>query len=200
MGPSSHESLQQELRSGSAEALGPFLELHRSDLLGFLKRITGDHLLTVIALEDLYQEVAASAWSALPKVSGPELDPLPWLFQLARRRVSDAYRFHFGAQRRSQSRVKSIDQGQTNDRFSLQELLVSSITSPSAVVSRNFRLNRVNDALLELGDDVATIVRMRYVDGLSTSEIAGRLNKTDVSVRVMLSRSLKKLTDMLGDG
>jgi len=200
MGPSSHESLQQELRSGSAEALGPFLELHRSDLLGFLKRITGDHLLTVIALEDLYQEVAASAWSALPKVSGPELDPLPWLFQLARRRVSDAYRFHFGAQRRSQFRVKSIDQGQTNDRFSLQELLVSSITSPSAVVSRNFRLNRVNDALLELGDDVATIVRMRYVDGLSTSEIAGRLNKTDVSVRVMLSRSLKKLTDMLGDG
>jgi len=82
----------------------------------------------------------------------------------------------------------------------MQELLVSSITSPSAVVSRNFRLNRVNDALLELGDEVATIVRMRYVDGLSTSEIAGRLNKTDVSVRVMLSRSLKKLTDMLGDG
>jgi RNA polymerase sigma factor (sigma-70 family) len=192
------EALVQRLKGGDASAVGPYLALKRPQLLAFIKKVTGDHLLKVVAIEDLYQEVATSAWSAFPKIANMELDPMAWLFQLTRRRISDAHRFHFGAQRRSQGRVVSIDGEGGDEKMSLQELLVSSITSPSMVVSRNFRLNRVQLALAELGEEISTIIRLRYVDGLSTSEIAERLHKSDVSIRVTLSRSLKKLSDTLG--
>ncbi len=192
------EALVQRLKGGDSSAVGPYLALKRPQLLAFIKKTTGDHLLKVVAIEDLYQEVATSAWSAFPKIANMELDPMAWLFQLTRRRISDAHRFHFGAQRRSQGRVVSIDGEGADERMSLQELLVSSITSPSMVVSRNFRLNRVQLALAELGEEISTIIRLRYVDGLSTSEIAERLHKSDVSIRVTLSRSLKKLSDTLG--
>jgi DNA-directed RNA polymerase specialized sigma24 family protein len=42
-------------------------------------------------------------------------------------------------------------------------------------------------------------MRMRYVDGLATKEIAERLGKSDVAVRVMLSRTVQKLQQLLGD-
>jgi RNA polymerase sigma-70 factor (ECF subfamily) len=37
------------------------------------------------------------------------------------------------------------------------------------------------------------------VDGLATKEIAERLGKSDVAVRVMLSRTVQKLQQLLGD-
>lgn len=191
------ETLVKRLKAGDTSAVGPYLEMKRPQLLAFIKRTTGDHLLKVLAVDDLYQEVATSAWSAFPKIANVELDPMAWLFQLTRRRISDAHRFHFGAQRRSQGRVVSIDADGADEKMSLQELLISSITSPSMAVSRNLRLNRVQLALAELGEDVSTIIRLRYVDGLSTGEIAEKLQKSDVSIRVTLSRSLKKLSDAL---
>lgn len=193
------ESLLLDLRQGKAAALGAYLERHRPEIMAFLGRITGDHLLGLLTLDDLYQEVAASAWAAFPQVSGANLEPLPWLLQLARRRVSDAYRFHFVAQRRARSQLRSLEHNQADGRMSLEELLVSSITSPSDVVSRNIRLNRVDQALQSLGDEIELIVRMRYVDGLSTQEIAQRLDKSDVSIRVTLSRSIKKLAALLAE-
>ena len=39
---------------------------------------------------------------------------------------------------------------------------------------------------------------MRYIENLPSKEIAEQLNKSDVAVRVMLSRSLNKLKDLLG--
>ena len=38
---------------------------------------------------------------------------------------------------------------------------------------------------------------MHYVENLPSKEIARSLNKSDVSVRVMLSRSLNKLREIL---
>jgi RNA polymerase sigma-70 factor (ECF subfamily) len=40
---------------------------------------------------------------------------------------------------------------------------------------------------------------MRYVENLPSKQIADKLGKTDAAVRVMLTRSLKKLQDLLGD-
>jgi DNA-directed RNA polymerase specialized sigma24 family protein len=37
------------------------------------------------------------------------------------------------------------------------------------------------------------------VDGLTTKDIAGRIGKSDVAVRVMLSRTVQKLQQLLGE-
>jgi len=41
-------------------------------------------------------------------------------------------------------------------------------------------------------------IRMRYVEGLATKAIAARLGRSDVSVRVMLSRTIQKLQELFG--
>jgi RNA polymerase sigma-70 factor (ECF subfamily) len=59
------------------------------------------------------------------------------------------------------------------------------------------RLGKMQAAIAELGSEAEQAIRLRYVDGLSTREIAEKLGKTDVAIRVMLSRSIKRLQEML---
>lgn len=192
----STDQLDERIRAGDTTALAQLIEDNRLELLGFIQHISQDRLLKVVPPEDLLQEVATSAITALPRIANPELEPLAWLKQLARRRVVDAYRFHFQAERRAQGRERAA--APTDDsRMGWEQLIVASITSPSEAVSRNMRLGKMQAAIAELGSEAEQAIRLRYVDGLSTREIAEKLGKTDVAIRVMLSRSIKRLQDML---
>lgn len=189
--------LDDQIRGGDTAALAELMERHRAEILGFIQHISQEKLLKVVPAEDLLQEVASSAITALPRIANPELEPLSWIKQLARRRVIDAYRFHFQAERRAQSRQRQASQAD-DSKMGWEQLIVASITSPSEAVSRNHRLAKMQAAISELGTEAEQAIRLRYVDGLSTRQIAEQLGKTDVAIRVMLSRSVKRLQEMLG--
>jgi len=76
---------------------------------------------------------------------------------------------------------------------------VASLTTPSQAFSRNAREARLLEALDKLPEEQRTALRLRYIDDLPSKQIAERLGKTDAAVRVMLTRSLKKLHELLGD-
>jgi RNA polymerase sigma-70 factor (ECF subfamily) len=42
-------------------------------------------------------------------------------------------------------------------------------------------------------------IHLRYVENMPSKDIAERLGKSDAAIRVMLSRAVKKLQDILGD-
>ena len=86
--------------------------------------------------------------------------------------------------------------GTSGDEFI--NMLVNSMTSPSAAFSRNVRHQRLDNALAELPDQQNEALRLRYVENLSTKEIAERLGKSAAAVRVMLTRSVQRLREMLG--
>ena len=73
------------------------------------------------------------------------------------------------------------------------------MTTPSQAFSRNAREARLLEALGKLPDEQRDALRLRYVENLPSKQIAERLGKTDAAVRVMLTRSLKKLHELLGD-
>ncbi|WP_153556521.1 RNA polymerase sigma factor [Roseimaritima sediminicola] len=194
--------LHQQIRAGDVDALGRYLEINRRRLCGFLRTITGDHLLTRIDLDDLVQEVCAAAIAALPSARLQEGDPFGWIQELARRRVVDAHRFYFQAQRRDAGKERSLQgafAGDASKNAGLEALLAASMTSPSAALSNDIRMARMREAIDAMPEEQRQVVRMRFVDGLPTKQIAERLGKTDVSVRVLLSRSLKKLEQQLSD-
>lgn len=193
MGP-----LLERIRSGDCAALAQLLEDHRAELLGFIQHISQEKLLRVVSAEDILQEVASSAITALPRLANDQLEPLSWLKQLARRRVIDAYRFHFQAERRTQARQRYAGGVGDDSNLGWEQLIVASITSPSEAASRNIRLSKMQQAIAQLGEEAATAIRLRYVDGLSTRQIASQMGRSDVSVRVMLSRSIRKLQELLG--
>ncbi len=196
------QRLHQQIREGDVAALGEYLEQNRGRLTGFLKAITGEHLLTRIDLEDLVQEVCTAAITALPTANLNEGDPFGWIQELARRRVVDAHRFYFKAQRREAGKERSLQGALRSDGSQgggLEALLAASMTSPSAAFSNDVRMARMKEAIESMTDEQQQVVRMRYVEGLPTKQIAEKLGKTDVSVRVLLSRSLRKLEEQLSD-
>ena len=72
------------------------------------------------------------------------------------------------------------------------------MTSPTQALSRKGKEARLFEALATLPADQRDALRLRYLEGLSSKEIAARLGKSDGAVRVMLTRSLDRLQHILG--
>ena len=193
--------LVQQIRQRDRESLAVFIEENRSQLAGFIRSITSDRLLSMVELDDLIQDVAAAALKGLETAPLDEYEPIQWLHQVARRRVVDAHRFHFDAKRRDAGRQQSIHAQNEggSDAPGLEQLLAASMTSPSAAMSQDIRLARMQQAIGELSEEQRTVIRMRYVDGLTSKKIAESLGKTDVAIRVLLSRSMRQLEKQLED-
>ena len=190
--------LIDRIKAGDAEALAAYIQLNRERIGGFIRSITGEHLLSVVELDDLIQEVSAAALTGLASAPLEEYAPMQWLQQIARRRVVDAHRFHFDAKRRDAGRKQSIHASDDSAQ-GLEALLAASMTSPSAAMSRDVRMVRMQEAIETLTPEQRDIIRMRYAEGMPTKQIADKLGKTDVAVRVLLSRSMRQLEKQLGD-
>ena len=198
----SDQSLINRVKQRDAEALAAYIDKNRDRLCGFIRSITGDHLLALVEVDDLVQEVSTAALTGLPTAPLDQYEPLQWLQQIARRRVVDAHRFHFDAKRRDANRKQSIHASGNSAQGTspgLEALLAASMTSPSAAVSRDVRMVRMQSAIEGLSEDQKTAIRMRYAEGLPTKEIAEKLGKTDVATRVLLSRSMRQLEKQLED-
>ena len=195
------DEMIQRIKSRDAQALGEYIQHNRDRLTGFIRGITGEHLLSVVEVDDLLQEVSTAAITGLATAPLDQYEPMQWLQQIARRRVVDAHRFHFDAKRRDAGRKQSIhgSSGGDSSAQGLEALLAASMTSPSAAFSRDVRMARMHEAISGLSDDQRDVIRMRYAEGMPTKEIAERVGKTDVAVRVLLSRSMRQLEKKLDD-
>jgi RNA polymerase sigma-70 factor (ECF subfamily) len=196
------DDLVARMRAGDADALARYVELRRPQLLTYIQRQLSDGLRRKVEPEDVLQDATAEAVRALGTIDLSTWDPFSWLCQLAERRIIDAHRRFFGAQKRDASREISINApggGADGSRQGIVNLLVASITSPSQALSRKGREARLLEALKTLPEDQQEALRLRYVENMPSKEIAERLGKKDGAVRVMLTRSLQKLQGILGE-
>jgi RNA polymerase sigma-70 factor (ECF subfamily) len=194
------DPLIERIRQRDAQALGTFLESQRKQLLAFIERNLGPALRRKVEPQDVLQETAVSALRFLPETDLQERDPFGWLCQIAEQRIIDAHRKFFGAQKRAADREVALEaggHGAEGSMAALIDLLVVSMTSPSQAFSRDQREFRLVQALATLPQEQQDALRLRYVDGLPTKEIAQRLGKSDGAIRVMLSRSLNQLQQLL---
>ncbi|MBX3424247.1 MAG: sigma-70 family RNA polymerase sigma factor [Pirellulales bacterium] len=196
---SSHDTtIVARLRSGDETALAEFVETNRPALLAFIRSRTGAHLAKKIEPEDILQDASIEAIRSLEKTPLENWDPLHWLFQIAERKIIDAHRRFFESQKRAASREAALPENSAAG-VGLANLLAASMTTPSEAFSRDQRQLRVLAALDLLPPDQREALRLRYLVGLPSKEIAHKLGKTDGAVRVMLSRSLAKLQEMLAE-
>lgn len=195
--PSHDTELLTRVRSGDSAAIAEFVEANRGPLLGFITSRIGGQLRKKIEPEDILQEASMEAVRSLEKVDLSSRDPLSWLFQICERRIIDAHRRFFASQKRDASREAAVPDG--TEGGGIANLLIASMTSPSEAFSRDQRQLRMLAALDTLPEDQREALRLRYLVGLPSKEIAARLGKTDGAMRVMLSRSLAKLQALLAE-
>jgi RNA polymerase sigma-70 factor, ECF subfamily len=185
------------LRMGDEAALVEFLQTNQSSLLAFIRSRIGTQLQRKIEPEDVLQEASMEAVRTLKQTDLSSWDPLNWLFQICERKIIDAHRRFFASQKRDASREAAIPDG--SQAAGLADLLAASMTTPSDAFSRDQRQLRMLAALDTLPEDQREALRMRYLVGLSSKEIAQKLGKTDGATRVMISRALGKLHEMLAE-
>lgn len=188
----------QVSRFSSSDDLAAFIEAHRRQLLSYVDRNIGPALKSRLEPEDIVQEVIISALAAPEQFNAEGRDPFRLLCQLAEQRIIDAHRHHVGAKKRSASREVSMDApAGGGDGFGFVDLLVASITSPSQAFSHDQKEFRLQQAIADLNDEQKEILRLRFVEGLPTKDIAERMGKSDGAIRVMLTRTVAQLQEVL---
>jgi RNA polymerase sigma-70 factor, ECF subfamily len=191
----------QKIKSGDGEALATYIAQRSPQLLSFIEKRMSDALRRRVEASDILQDLTTSAWQSLPGVEWGDREPFGWLCQQAERRIIDAHRRHFGAQKRSAGREVNLSagghSGSGDEGGGMADLLAASMTSPSGVLSRQQKEFHMLEALESLPEDARDALRMRYVEGLPSKEIAQKLGRTDGAVRVLLTRSLQKLQEIL---
>jgi RNA polymerase sigma-70 factor (ECF subfamily) len=192
-------ALVERVKARELAALADYLVEVRAPLAGFIERQLGAGLRRKVEADDIIQEVSVEAVRSLPEANFDHREPFSWLCQIAEHRIVDAHRRFFGAQKRDAGREVGIGMpGGGTQHGAIIDMLVASMTSPTQALSRKGREARLYDALGSLKDDQREVLRMRYVEGLATKDIAERLGKSDGSIRVMLTRSLDRLQQILG--
>jgi RNA polymerase sigma-70 factor (ECF subfamily) len=194
------DDLADRLRRRDADALAEFLQSHRPQLMAFIERQLGTALRRKVEPDDVFQEASAEAVRALSITDLGDREPFSWLCQIAERRIIDLHRRFFDAQKRDAGREVALGAGGSETgQVGLINMLVASMTTPSKAFSRNARELRLQEALAKLPDQQREALRLRYVESLPSKEIAEKIGKSDAAVRVMLTRSIKKLQELLGD-
>lgn len=192
--------LSKRVQQGDVTALSEFLSRVEHQLMAFIRRRLGDGLKSRVEAEDIYQDTSAEAVRSISPEWPGDKEPFSWLCYIAERRIVDAHRHHFGAQKRDAGREQSLDRKSSGDgEVGLVNLLVKSMTTPSKAFSRNVREARLQSALADLREEQREAIRLKYVEGLGSKEIAAELGKSDAAVRVMLTRTMKQLQEVLGD-
>jgi len=194
-----NDPLIVRVRQHDAAALGEFMTARRPQLLAYIEHQLGPALRRKVEPEDMLQEVSMEAVRSHAGVDLSERDPFGWLCQIAERRIIDAHRKFFGAQKRDAGREVGLGTpGGDTRHAAVIDMLAASMTTASKAFSRSQREIQLLSALGTLPEDQREALRLRYLEGLPSKAIAERLGKTDGAVRVMLTRSLNRLQQILG--
>jgi RNA polymerase sigma-70 factor (ECF subfamily) len=147
---------------------------HYADVLAFAIRRLGDRA----AAEDATSEVFAVAWRRRERVPDP---PLPWLYAVALRVISNQYR--------STRRRRELD---------LRLMREAGVGVPADDPTDSLdRLEAFASAFAELSEPEREVLRLAAWEGLSTRDAARVFGCSSGAFRVRLHRARRKLTKHL---
>jgi RNA polymerase sigma-70 factor, ECF subfamily len=175
------DALVAGLRRGDPDALAQAHRDYGAAVLGFLRRVLGD----AASAEDVHQEVFLEVWRR-----GPSFDPdrsslATWILVIARSRAIDHMRKRV-PEPRDPLAPGGLAAGQMED---------DPESSPDAVVERwgmAMRLGR-------LPEQEGAVLRMRFHEGLSQTEIAERTGVPLGTIKSHMARGLRRLRTMVDE-
>lgn len=192
--------LLKGISEGSVDALASFLDVNQKQLMAFISRRLGDGLRKKVEVEDIFQEVSAECIRTITPEWPGEREPFSWLCHVAERKIVDAHRHHFEAKKRDAGKERALEvRSPGGQEIGMVNMLVKSMTTPSAAFSRNAREVRLQEAIAQLSEDQQKAVRLKYIENKPSKEIAEELGKSDAAVRVMLTRTMKQLHEIMAE-
>lgn len=172
-----HEQARlQRARQFDRTALAAIYDDFHPPLYGYIYRQVGE----VETARDLTAEVFQRFLQALQQGTGPDQNLKAWLYRAAHNVVVDHYR-------RQQHR----------QHLPLHEELASAHDDPAQQTERSLSAAHVRGALQQLTPDQQQVITLKFLEGLSNSEVAAIVQRPVGAVKSLQHRALAALQRQL---
>ena len=168
------------LRAGGGDeaAFRRFYDLTAPTLLAILLRMLKDRF----QAEDVLQDAMVIAWNKATDFDPGKAGARTWITTIARRRALDLLR--------SRKRRDELMQDSAADiRDMLSQSEAASAGPPESAATER----RLAFCFGELNDDAAICIQFAYLDGLTFTEIAARIDRSLGTVKSWIRRGVAKL-------
>ena len=191
--------LVRAIAAGSEDALGALYDRHADGVFAAALRLSSDRQLA----EEVVQETFLALWNRA-ELYDPAAGSLEaWLFTIARNRTVDRLR---AAGRRprlialSSAAAPDEPEGVTLERLAASGEVIGGAQvdpGPELALDRVEIQQALRGALAVMGDEERTVILLAYRNGLTQSEIAGRLGWPLGTVKTRTRRALHQLREAL---
>jgi RNA polymerase sigma-70 factor (ECF subfamily) len=195
------DQLLEQASQGDGAARQQLLVRHRQRLRQMVAVRLDRRVSARVDPSDVVQEALAEADRKLSDYLKQRPIPFyPWLRQIAWERLMKVHRRHLRTHMRSAAREDAgVLALPDESALELARRLIDPGTSPSHNLLREELRARVQAALAELGERDREVLIMRYLEQLSTREIAVALGITEGAVKTRHVRALGRLQGLLAD-
>jgi RNA polymerase sigma-70 factor (ECF subfamily) len=195
------EQLLKRVADGDRAARALLLDRHRMRLRRMIALRLDRRLWARVDPSDVLQETLAQADQKLSDFARrPPLPFYPWLRRLAWERLVQVHRQHIHVQMRSVNREAGPGPPLPDESaLELAGRLAARGSSPSARLRHQELCARLNWALAQVTDADREVLVLRFLEDLSTKEIAAVLRVTEAVVKMRQLRALRRLRGLLGD-
>ncbi len=171
--------LQRVAESGDAEAFLKLFQSYAPRVKSYMIRQGAD----ANTAEELAQETLMTVWRKAALYSGEKGSATTWIFTIARNLRIDRLR--------RETPWQELPDGHDEE--------ASADPSPEELLSQKQRSARVKSALAELPADQHEVVLLSYIEGLSHSEIAERLQLPLGTVKSRMRLAYQKVREAVED-
>jgi RNA polymerase sigma-70 factor, ECF subfamily len=176
------ETTEQELvlqvQEGNAEAFGKIYDLYADRIFRFIKLKVNDQEVA----EDILQDVFLKTWKGCQSLQSNEMNFSAWIYRIASNTVNDYYRKKYRT-----PQMDSID----------EHIDLASNESIEGSLNDQLDLRRIENVFRKLPEQYQQILELRFVQDFTLQETATILGKSNLAVRLLQHRALKKLQSLL---
>jgi RNA polymerase sigma-70 factor (ECF subfamily) len=186
--------LAERAAAGDRAALDELVVRHVDALRAFVRLRVGPELRVRESSSDLVQSVCREILQEAQRFQHPSEGAFKsWLFTTALRKIADRAE-HWRALKREAGRDERLP-SQADDGALLG--FYRSISTPSQHAVAAEERERIERAFEKLTEEQREVIVLARVAGLSRAEIAAQTGRSEGAVRVLLHRSLARLSDLL---
>lgn len=160
---------------GEASAFGLLYDKYQPQIYRFIYLKVGHRE----EAEDLCHQVFLNAWQNIERYEFKGFPFSTWLYSIARNKIIDYYRIKKNFLDINNYEIE--ENGKTN----------------AEIIDFKINIENVKTAILNIPQIEQDVIIMRFVEDMQPKEIAAILNKSEVSVRQIQHKAIKKLKEIL---
>ncbi len=166
-----------QAQAGNSEAFGQLYDAYMERIYRFVYFRVEDQQ----TAEDITSQVFLKAWSNLDRFSFNRTPYLAWLYTIAHNAVIDHYR--------TRKVTAALDDVQLSQQDHAEVV--------ETEIDLTAEMKTIKEAMQMLTDDQQKVLTLKFIEGMSNSEIARHLGKREGAIRALQMRGLQALAKQL---